>query len=164
MSFAFLSAVTIGVPSLFLALEPNHALVKGKFLTNVFRAALPGGLTDLVIVLGLEAFYLAFGFTTDQLSTMSAILLVTIGLLVLYQVCKPFDWKRRVLMGAMTGSSVIAIVWFGSNFGLSPLDLQTFLVLVVFLGLSYPVMYVLLKVCQFAALLWDKARHLGHRA
>jgi hypothetical protein len=26
------------VPSFFLALEPNHSLVKGKFLSNVFRA------------------------------------------------------------------------------------------------------------------------------
>ena len=163
LQISFLSAVTIGVPSLFLALEPNHALVKGKFLTNVFRAALPGGLTDLIIVLGLEAFYLAFGFTTNELSTMSTILLVVIGLLVLYQVCKPFDWKRRVLMIAMSASSAVAIIWFGASFGLSQLTIQSFLVLVVFLGLSYPVMNVLLKVCQYGALLWDKARHLGHR-
>lgn len=32
---------------------------------------------------------------------MAAILLLFIGLLVLYQVCKPFDWKRRVVWGAM---------------------------------------------------------------
>ena len=163
LQISFLSAVTIGVPSLFLALEPNHALVKGKFLTNVFRAALPGGLTDLIIVLGLEAFYLVFGFTTDELSTMSTILLVVIGLLVLYQVCKPFDWKRRVLMIAMSASSAVAIIWFGASFGLSQLTIQSFLVLVVFLCLSYPVMNVLLKVCQYGALLWDKARHMGHR-
>ncbi|WP_294754065.1 HAD-IC family P-type ATPase, partial [uncultured Flavonifractor sp.] len=163
LQISFLSAVTIGVPSLFLALEPNHALVKGKFLTNVFRAALPGGLTDLIIVLGLEAFYLVFGFTTDELSTMSTILLVVIGLLVLYQVCKPFDWKRRVLMIAMSASSTVAIIWFGASFGLSQLTIQSFLVLVVFLCLSYPVMNVLLKVCQYGALLWDKARHMGHR-
>ncbi|WP_302496987.1 cation-translocating P-type ATPase [uncultured Flavonifractor sp.] len=163
LQISFLSAVTIGVPSLFLALEPNHALVKGKFLTNVFRAALPGGLTDLIIVLGLEAFYLVFGFTTDELSTMSTILLVVIGLLVLYQVCKPFDWKRRVLMIAMSASSAVAIIWFGASFGLSQLTIQSFLVLVVFLGLSYPVMNVLLKVCQYGALLWDKARHMRRR-
>ena len=164
LQISFLSAVTIGVPSFFLALEPNHGIVKGKFLTNVFRAALPGGLTDLIIVLGLEAFYLAFGFTTDQLSTMSTILLVMVGLLVLYQVCKPFDWKRRVLMGAMTGSSVIAIVWFGANFGLSALTVQNVLVLAVFLGLAYPVMHVILNICQLGALLLDKLSHRGeHR-
>ena len=103
LQLSLLSAVTIGVPSFFLALEPNHSLVKGKFLANVFRSALPGGLSDLIVVLGAEAFYLAFGFTTDELSTISAILLIVIGILVLYQVCKPFDWKRRVLWGGHGG-------------------------------------------------------------
>ena len=156
LQISFLSAVTIGIPSFFLALEPNHSIVKGKFLSNVLRAALPGGLTDLIVVLGLEAFYLVFGFTTNELSTMSAILLVMVGLLVLYQVCKPFDWKRRVLMGAMTGSSVVVIAWFGSSFGLHPLSLQALMVLVVFLALAYPVMHVILKTCQLFGLLLDK--------
>lgn len=87
------------MPSFFLALEPNHSLVKGKFLSNVFRAALPGGLTDLFVVLGVEVFFLTFGFSEAELSTMSAILLIVIGIMVLYEVCKPFDWKRRVLWG-----------------------------------------------------------------
>ncbi len=160
LQISFLSAVTIGVPSLFLALEPNHALVKGKFMSNVFRAALPGGLTDLLIVLGAVAFYAVFEFTTDQLSSMSTILLVTIGLLVLFQVCKPFDWKRRVLMIAMTGASAVSILWFGSSFGISPLDLKSGMVLAVFMGLAYPVMYVILKAFELGAILWDKLRHL----
>ena len=84
-------------PPFFLALEPNHSLVKGKFLSNVFRAALPGGLTDLFVVLGWRSFFLTFGFSEAELSTMSAILLIVIGIMVLYEVCKPFDWKRRVL-------------------------------------------------------------------
>ena len=104
LQLSLLSAVTIGVPSFFLALEPNHSLVKGKFLSNVFRAALPGGLTDLFVVLGVEIFFLTFGFSEAELSTMSAILLIVIGIMVLYEVCKPFDWKRRVLWGAMAGS------------------------------------------------------------
>src|SRR5699024_12612781 len=53
--------------------------------------------------------------------------------LVLYEVCKPFDWKRRVLWGAMAGSSAAAILWFGESFGLSEVSLEAFLVLLVFL-------------------------------
>ena len=66
-------------------------------------------------------------------------------------------------MIAMSAASAVAIVWFGASFGLRQLTSQSFLVLGVFLGLSYPVMNVLLKVCQYGALLWDKARHMGHR-
>lgn len=163
LQLSLLSAVTIGVPSFFLALEPNHSLVKGKFLGNVFRSALPGGLTDLIVVLGAEAFYLAFGFTTDELSTISAILLIVVGILVLYQVCKPFDWKRRVLWGAMAGSSAVTIIFFGPNFGLSPLEIQPFLVLLVFLGLSYSVFKLMLNLFELGSSLVNKGKHLRGR-
>ena len=161
LQLSLMSALTIGVPSFFLALEPNHSLVKGRFLGNVFRAALPGGLTDLLVILGLELFYWAFAFTTEELSTMAAILLLFIGLLVLYQVCKPFDWKRRVVWGAMAGSSAVAVLGFGSSFGLSPLNIQTLLILLVFLGLSYSVLRFMLGFFQNGDALVNAVKNRG---
>ena len=114
-----------GIPT-----SESHALVAGL---SGAAAALPGGLTDLFVVLGVEVFFLTFGFSEAELSTMSAILLIVIGIMVLYEVCKPFDWKRRVLWGAMAGSSAVTILGFGGSFGLSPLGTQAFLVLLVFL-------------------------------
>lgn len=163
LQLSLLSAVTIGVPSFFLALEPNHSLVKGKFLSNVFRAALPGGLTDLFVVLGVEIFFLTFGFSEAELSTMSAILLIVIGIMVLYEVCKPFDWKRRVLWGAMAGSSAVTILGFGGSFGLSPLGTQAFLVLLVFLGLAYSIMRFMLGLFDQGERLLNRGRHLRKR-
>ena len=163
LQLSLLSAVTIGVPSFFLALEPNHSLVKGKFLSNVFRAALPGGLTDLFVVLGVEVFFVSFGFSEAELSTMSAILLIVIGIMVLYEVCKPFDWKRRVLWGAMAGSSAVTILGFGGSFGLSPLGTQAFLVLLVFLGLAYSIMRFMLGLFDQGERLLNRGRHLRKR-
>ena len=163
IQLTLISALTIGVPSFFLALEPNHSLVKGKFLSNVFRAALPGGLTDLFVVLGVEIFFLTFGFSEAELSTMSAILLIVIGIMVLYEVCKPFDWKRRVLWGAMAGSSAVTILGFGGSFGLSPLGTQAFLVLLVFLGLAYSIMRFMLGLFDQGERLLNRGRHLRKR-
>ena len=165
LQLSMLSALTIGVPSFFLALEPNHSLVKGKFLSNVLRRALPGGLTDLCIVLVLELFYWAFALQTEDLSTMAAICLLFIGLLVLYQVCKPFDWKRRVVWGAMAGSSAVVVLCFGESFGLSRLGLQPFLLLLVFLGLAFPVMQFFLGALEKgAALAEGRKKKRGRRA
>ena len=50
IQLTLISALTIGVPSFFLALEPNHDLVKGKFLHNVLRRAFPGGLTAIFVI------------------------------------------------------------------------------------------------------------------
>lgn len=140
IQLSLVSALTIGFPSFVLALEPNHSRVQGKFMANVFREAFPGGLTDLVIILGIQAFAFAFDFSTQSLSTLSALCMAFIGLLVLYQVCKPFDAKRRVLWGCVAASLAFSVLFFRNFFSLSPLGLQELLVLTVFLALSWPVM------------------------
>lgn len=41
LQLSLLGAATIGTPAFFLALEPNHERVHGRFISNVLRAALP---------------------------------------------------------------------------------------------------------------------------
>ena len=163
IQLSLISALTIGVPSFFLALEPNHALVKGKFIPNVLRRAFPGGLTDLGIILGVEVFTMAFAFSVDELSTMSAILMAFIGLLVLYQVCKPFDWKRRIIWGTMAVATLVSVTGFGDSFGLTPLTVQSGLVLGVFLALSYPVMHALVWIFDRAEAVLNAGRRVRKR-
>ncbi|MCI8651860.1 MAG: cation-translocating P-type ATPase [Oscillospiraceae bacterium] len=148
IQLSLISALTIGVPSFFLALEPNKSRVQGKFMLNVLREAFPGGLTDLAIVLGLQAFAFAFRFPTESLSTMAALCMAFIGLLVLYQVCKPFDRKRRVLWGAMTAAMAVCVTVpeLKDIFSLGALNLQEGLVLAVFLLLCWPTMGAILTV------------------
>ena len=155
LQLSLISALTIGVPSFFLALEPNRAIVKGRFLPNVMKQACPGGLTNLFLVLGAEAFAYAFSFSTASLSTVSAMLMAFNGLIVLFYVCRPFDWKRRILWGAMTVAMVVCVVQFGSFFSLEPLTLQTGLVFCVLLLLAVPCQRAVLKVMELCALVYQ---------
>ncbi len=148
IQLSLVSALTIGFPSFVLALEPNKSRVSGKFMTNVLRDAFPGGLTDLVIILGIQAFAFAFRFPTQSLSTLSALCVSFVGLLVLYQVCKPFDWKRRCLWGAVAAAMAFCVVFLRDFFSLSVLNLQEALVLGVFLALSWPVMRSILTLFE----------------
>ena len=54
--FTLVSAVTIGIPSFILAMEPNERLGKGKFLRNVLFRALPAAMTDLAMVVCILRF------------------------------------------------------------------------------------------------------------
>ena len=108
IQLSLVSALTIGFPSFVLALEPNKSRVSGKFMVNVLREAFPGGLTDLIIILGIQAFAFAFNFSTQSLSTLAALCMAFIGLLILFQVCKPFDGKRRALWGGVAAAMVFA--------------------------------------------------------
>ncbi len=156
IQLSLISSLTIGMPSFVLALEPNRNRVQGKFMTNVLRGAFPGGLTDLVIVLGLQAFAFAFGFSTQSLSTLSTLCMAMVGMLVLFQVCKPFDWKRRALWGGVAAVLVFCVLFLRDFFSLTRLGLQETLVLGVFWCLCWPVMRSILTV-------FEKGRRLFER-
>lgn len=159
IQLSLISALTIGIPSFFLALEPNKSRVHGNFMRNVLREAFPGGLTDLFVILGLQAFAFAFGFPTAVLSTMSALCVAFIGLLVLWQVCKPFDWKRGVLWSSVTAAMLVCVTGkeLKNIFSLTALDLQQTLVLGVFLLLCWPTMGAILTVFEKARRILLKA-------
>ena len=108
--------------------------------------------------------FVASGKTISTAGPGGAILAYAlIGIMVLYEVCKPFDWKRRVLWGAMAGSSAVTILGFGGSFGLSPLGTQAFLVLLVFLGLAYSIMRFMLGLFDQGERLLNRGRHLRKR-
>ena len=142
---SLVSTLTIGIPSFVLALEPNDSLVKGRFLPNVIYRALPAGLTNLFLVLIVLLFYLAFGVADAEMSTISAIVMGVVGLLMLHQTCKPYNALRKLLMIAMSVAMVVCVLFLKDLFTLAPLDFSSILVLVVLSLLAYPVMYVLSK-------------------
>ena len=83
-------------------LEPNRELVRGRFMHNVLHAALPGGLTDFLLVFCAQGAAWALGLSGDQLATVSTLTVLTVGLQVLLRVCRPFSPLRRVLWGSCT--------------------------------------------------------------
>ncbi len=113
-----ISALTIGVPSFFLAMEPNYARVNGRFLAGVLRRAFPGGLTNIFVVLMAQAFMAVFALPLEEISAVCAAILCFVGLLVLYQVCKPFDLFRRLIWGSMALALIVCFTALGSVFAL----------------------------------------------
>ena len=141
---SLVSSLTIGAPAFLLALEPNKNLVSGRFLRNVIKRALPGALTDVILVLLVQAFVAEFSLTMDELSTISAVLMAWVGLLVLYQVCKPIDWKRGTIWAMMAVAVVFSVTVLGKLFVLSPLSTGAALVFWVLAMLAYPIMRAIL--------------------
>ena len=137
------SALSIGIPSFILAMEPNESLVKGKFIRNVIYRALPGGLTNVILVIGVILFSIAFGFPREITSTICAIILGVVGLLVLHRICIPYNSIRKFLMISMSVTFVLMLIFFGELFTLTTLNFASSLVLVVFALLAYPLMKTL---------------------
>lgn len=146
IQLSLISSLTIGFPSFILALEPNEALVKGRFMTNVLREAFPGGLTNLIIILCVQLYAAVFGFPNETLSTMCTLCVAFVGVLVLYQVSKPFDWKRRALMVAVVSALLFCIAYLGEFFSLAALTTEETMILALFFPLAHFTMRGMLGV------------------
>ena len=70
-----------------------------------------------------------FGLELQQIGTVSTGILGAVGLLVLWQVCRPFDLWRRIIWIAMTVALVGSFTFLGSFFQLQLEDSKTLLAL-----------------------------------
>ena len=166
---SLVSALSIGIPSFVLAMEPNENLVKGKFMRNVLFRALPGGLTDVVLIVGVMLFYLAFDFPMEEMSTICAIVMAVVGMLVLHKLCTPYNNIRKFLVISMCVTFVIMLIFFKDLFTLTNLSYQSALVLVVFSLLAYPLMEILTRLferlaSQFTPMSTKSVKRAGRHA
>lgn len=110
IQLTLISSVTIGIPSLFLALEANHARVEGNFLFNVLGRAFPGAICVVLSILYVNVLQLFFSISSAVMSTMCVFLTGTSSLIVLYRVCMPFTKKRLAIFISMTLLFVLQII------------------------------------------------------
>lgn len=149
IQLSLISALTIGVPAFFLALEPNYARVEGKFMRNVIRRAMPGGLTNLILVLLAGFFTNILHLSTESLDTISVWIVATVGFVTLYHVSKPFTTLRVIVFSAMLVAMLIALFFLGGFFEFAALDFSS-IVLLVLLMIACPTLY------RFFLLIFDR--------
>lgn len=160
LHLSVISALTIGVPSFFLAMEPNYERVRGRFLRGVLRRAFPGGLTNIFVVLAAQAFSDVFAIPTEQISTVCAAILAFVGLLVLYQVCKPFDRFRKLIWGAMAAALVVCFTLLGGLFDLRTGSVGAGLVMATLLIMTPTVFFSMQRLFDWGdkAYLWFRRK------
>ena len=153
-----ISALTIGVPSFFLAMEPNYERISGRFLLGVLRRALPGGLTNIFVVLMAQAFMAVFDMAVSEIYPVCAAILSIVGLLVLFQTCKPFDKFRRIIWFAMAAALVGCFTLLPGLFELHIGSWRTGLMMLVLILMTPTVFFALQRLCD-----WSDRRILGIR-
>ena len=141
-----LETLVIGIPSFFLALQPNNDKIKGKFISNLLSKSLPGALILFINVIACYLFDLWLG-TDGQFQTMASLSITFVGLLVLFRLCKPFDIFRGIMFACMIAlcTIVLSVSTFYSFFEYIPLTLQNILFIVCIVEASYPIYDAIVK-------------------
>ena len=162
IQLTLVSSLFVGVPSFFLALEPNNQKVTGGFLSKVFKRALPAGLTIALLIFLLSYTYSSIGYNvTSQIKTMATYVYATVSFIVLVQVCMPYTKERVFLIAIM----VILFIWcittsfMASIFSLYPLTSNMYLKLTISLLAVIPTMLFMRVEIEAISNLIKEVRH-----
>lgn len=118
IQLSLIGSITIGIPSLVLALEPNYNMIKNNFFINILKRAIPGGITIVLNVIFVILLGYIFKLNDITISTMSVILVATTGFILLFKICKPFNMIRGILFISLITLFLISIVGLKSLFDL----------------------------------------------
>lgn len=127
-----ISMFTIGIPSFFLALEPNKSRIEGNFLKNVLLKALPGGLTDFFAVGALVVCGQVFLLPNEDIATAATMLLVIIGFMVLGKISWPMNRYRLVVFVGNVLALAFCGIFLSYLFSLNGMSQICVLLFVVF--------------------------------
>jgi cation-transporting ATPase E len=106
-----IAALTIGIPSFFLALAPNTQRFRPAFVKRVLRFAAPAGmLAGVSTVLAYELALREPGLTLAQQQTTAVVTLVWVGLAVLSIVASPQSGWRLALVWSMAGAFLVVML------------------------------------------------------
>lgn len=152
-----LEMFVIGLPSVILAIQPNSSLIKGDFIPEVLKRALPSGLLmlfNVLVVIFLAGLNL---LNAAQYQTASTLVLVGTGFINLVYLCKPFNILRAICVGVSGALILASIIAFGSLFGITAVSLKVVLVFAVLMGISIPLHVYIPKISD---VVFDKIKKL----
>lgn len=160
-----LETLFVGIPSFFLALQPNNKKVKGTFAGNLISNAIPAGLTLTLNVCLSFIFIVIMGINdVEILRTLASYVLTFSGGMILLKFCLPFNLYRGTVWFSMMFLSVLAINLLGhSFFGYAPLPLSCKIFLVCIIVTTFFVYLGITFICNKIALKYKQSRQ-KHKA
>ncbi len=146
IQFILLEIFVIGLPSFFLALQPNTNRIKGKFMSNLLKNALPAGICLFSVTIAMYIYQMFTGIRTEVLVTMASMAIIAVGFIALFRMCRPFNWFKSIMYIACLGICITCVACIPELFRYVPLSYTDWLFLIVVCQFAYPLYVVLNKI------------------
>ena len=137
------SALTIGIPSFILALEPNYKKIKGNFFINIFSKAIPTSLTIVINIILSIIVGSILKLDSTQISTLAVILTGFTGFFHIYLISRPLNLLRTSLLTVLVLIFIIGVVFFKDLFSLSSIDFK-FLIIILIMLVNTLILFILM--------------------
>lgn len=126
---AVIGAFTIGIPGFLLSQEPDYRLVKGDFIKNVLRNAMPKAISVFMVIGIFLRTYSLFEINPNRLSSICALIYAFVALSVIIRVSRPFNKYRSVVFGICFLGLVITLILFGGFIEISGYSLKEMIII-----------------------------------
>ncbi len=133
IQLSLISSICVGIPSFFLALEPNYSKVGKDFIATVFRNALPNGITVVFNIFIIIMFCTIFNGNFENYRLVVVSLTGFITLRLLYTICKPLNLWRKILLVFCSISFFELLILLPDLFLVTKFDIVS-IVLIALLG------------------------------
>ena len=156
IQFILLEMFVIGLPSFFLALQPNINRIKGKFLSNLLKNALPAGICLFSVTIAMYIYQIFTGIRTEVLVTMASLAIIVVGFIALFRMCRPFNWFKSMMYIICLSICITCIVCIPELFRYVSISYTDALFLIVVCQASYPLYVILNKIFDLS----NKSEHV----
>ena len=139
-----ISSLMVGIPTFFLALQPNYARIADRFMKQVMGIAAPAAVCVVGYILVVMALGTQFQLSFATTSTLSVLMTGLISLNALLMVARPLNRFKIGLVVAMAALFAIIFLFFGPIFSL--VNLRNWRLALIYLPLMVSVEPIFLLV------------------
>lgn len=141
------NALTVGIPTFILALEPNYRPPAGRFMRNVMEIALPAAICNIILILVIHGIGGWANLSFKSTSTMSVFAIGIIGYCALISISNPLIIRKKLMIAASVLLFVIAFTYSDKLFGLQSIfDLRFTFIYISILLVAWPLFMFMREV------------------
>ena len=114
-----ISAICVGIPTVFLQLEPSFERLKGRFLVDAFLRALPSAITVVLVVVFIKFYRTTMDLPLQNANAILVFVTGVIYLYTLYRIYQPTTKYRLTIVLIMSFLFVITYYFTQGILGIS---------------------------------------------
>ncbi len=140
IQMTLINALCIGIPSFLLAMQGNKDIIRGSFIGNVLRVALPNGVTAVLAMIAVLVCSGIFDFSTPQMSSVATIVLAAISFMITARCCHPVKPWKIAMLSVLIGGFIFGTGMFPAFFGMTAFNLKMIICAAVISASALPVL------------------------
>ena len=149
VQLTLISVTCVGLPSFFLALEPNYNKVKNMFLVHVLKNALSSGICVSINILFLMILSDYFKFDFDLFRVVVVFITGYLNLRLLYKISLSLSFFRKTLLFTSSIVFIMFLLLFNDFFLIPNINFISFILICIFIIIDN-------YICLFLETIYDK--------